>query len=91
MWILRLCVLLPLAAAPSMAHHSVAAAYDPSETVEIGGTVTAIAWRNPHIEIILTASDGSEWELSTHSLSIMRRVGASEPFIEVGDTVSTLR
>lgn len=85
--IVRLCVLLTFAAAPAMAHHSVAASYDPRNTVEVEGTVTVITWRNPHIEFTLTASDGSEWELSTHSVSIMRRLGAAEPFVKTGDTI----
>jgi hypothetical protein len=87
MWIPRLCILLTFATAPTLAHHSVAANFDPRQTVEVEGVVTAIAWRNPHIELALAASDGSDWELSTHSVSIMRRLGATEPFVAIGDTV----
>jgi hypothetical protein len=87
MWIQKFCVLLALVSAPVIAHHSVAANYDPNRTVQVEGEITAIAWQNPHIAFTLTATDGTEWELATHSLSIMRRMDAVEPFVELGDPV----
>ena len=87
MWIHRVIVLVAFMSAPALAHHSVPVNYNPGETVQVEGEVSAIAWRNPHIAFTLTAADGSEWELSTHSLSIMRRMGAAEPFVGIGDPV----
>lgn len=79
--------LLVFLCAPVSAHHSVAASFDPEQTVEAEGVITAVAWRNPHILFTLTSADGSEQILDSHSLSIMRRLGAAEPFVEVGDSV----
>lgn len=72
---------------PALAHHSVSATFDPERTVEAEGVITAVAWRNPHILFTLRTADGTEQILDSHSLSIMRRLGAAEPFVEVGDTV----
>lgn len=87
MWIQRFGILCALAAAPAVGHHSVAANFDASTTLEAEGEITQIAWRNPHILFTLTTSDGEELNLESHSLSIMRRLGAVDPFIEVGDRV----
>lgn len=87
MRIIKFIVLLPFAMVPAMAHHSVSANYDASADLELEGEITAIAWRNPHIEFTLETDDGSQWELSTHSVSIMRRLGAAESFVDIGDSV----
>jgi len=87
MWTHRLICLLALGAAPATAHHSVAANFDSSGTVESEGIVARVAWRNPHILFTITTPDGRELDLETHSLSIIRRLGAAEPFIDVGDHV----
>lgn len=81
-------ILLMLIGAPVLAHHSVAASFDPERTVEAEGTITAVAWRNPHILFTLTTVEGAELVLDSHSLSIMRRLGAADPFVEVGDHVT---
>ena len=87
MWIHRLGILCALAAAPALSHHSVAANFDASTTLEAQGEITRIAWRNPHILFTLATADGEELDLESHSLSIMRRLGAVDPFIQVGDHV----
>ena len=87
MRIQRLGILLTFAAAPALAHHSVVANFDAGTTVEAEGVISNVAWRNPHILFTLTTADGTELTLDTHSLSIMRRLGAAEPFIHVGDSV----
>ena len=80
-------VLCALAAGPALGHHSVAANFDASTTLEAEGEITRVAWRNPHILFTLETPDGEELALESHSLSIMRRLGAVDPFIEVGDQV----
>jgi hypothetical protein len=89
MWIPRLTLILTLAGTPALAHHSVAGNFDASTTIELEGAIKEVAWRNPHIIIKLAATDGSgqEWTVETHSLSIMRRMDAAEPFIKAGDHV----
>ena len=83
----RIGFLLALTSVPAPAHHSVVANFDAGTTVEAEGVISDIAWRNPHILFTLTTADGTDVTLDTHSLSIMRRLGASEPFVEIGDTV----
>ena len=79
---------LPLGA---VAHHSVGGNFDPNTTIEVEGEITDILWRNPHVKFSLTVvGDGGEeeqWEVETHSLSIMRRMAAVDPFVEIGDRV----
>ena len=81
------------AALPSgtVAHHSVGGNFDPNMTIEIEGEITGIHWRNPHVKFTLAvAGDGGEveqWEIETHSLSIMRRMSVADPFVEIGDRV----
>ena len=75
----------------AVAHHSVAGNFDPGATIEVEGEITGIHWRNPHVKFtMMVTGDGGEqeqWEVETHSLSIMRRMAAPDPFIEIGDRV----
>jgi len=75
----------------SLAHHTVGANFDPNITAELEGEITNIFWRNPHVTFTLTTTDNSgakaKWNLETHSLSIMRRMDVTEPFVEVGNQV----
>ena len=65
-----------LAAAPILAHHSLAAKYDTHQSVLMKGTVTKISWENPHVRLYLQAEDkaGSdaawEFELGSPNLQI---------------------
>ena len=73
------------------AHHSVAGNFDPGTTIEVEGEITGIHWRNPHVKFSMTVTgeggEQEEWEVETHSLSIMRRMAAVDPFVEIGDQV----
>ncbi len=83
----RLVSLLALLGAPALAHHSVGAFFDASTTLQLEGEITEVSWRNPHILFEFRDSDGEQWTLETHSLSIMRRLDAVEPFVAPGDRV----
>lgn len=80
-------ILFALTSASALAHHSTAVKFDQSKTVEAEGEITKVSWQNPHILFTISAADGTEWELETHSVSIMRRMDAAESFVEIGDTV----
>lgn len=86
--VLATLLILPLMA---LGHHSVGGNYDSSKSIELEGEITEIFWRNPHVGFTLTTMDDTgkvaEWDLSTHSLSIMRRMDVREPFVAVGDHV----
>ena len=83
---------LALATDRSFAHHSVAANFDSSRTVEVMGTITAVHLRNPHSQYVLaaTAGDGSteEWliEWSDRNALVRRKVDLDR--IKVGDRVT---
>lgn len=93
MWIRIVAGLATAVALPPgvVAHHSVGGNFDAGTTIEIEGEITAIHWRNPHVKFTLSvAGDGGameQWEIETHSLSIMRRMSVADPFVEIGDTV----
>ncbi len=80
--------LLPLAA---LGHHSFAATFDLSRTIELEGEVTKVLWRNPHVGLTLRTTDdsGAEavWNLESQSLSVLRRMEITDPFFAVGDIV----
>lgn len=85
---LILSVLLPTVGA---AHHSFAATFDVEVVNELEGEVTSLHWGNPHVlfELRVTDEQGREvlYEIESHSLSIMRRMGISSAAVEIGDRV----
>jgi hypothetical protein len=62
-------------AAPLVAHHSAAAAYDETKKVEAHGTVTRILVRNPHSWVFLDATDDKgqkiEWQIELGGVPTM--------------------
>jgi hypothetical protein len=68
---------LLLAAMPILAHHSLAAKYDTNQSIMLKGTVTKIAWDNPHVHLYLQAVDkaapdaGWEFEMGSPNLLIL--------------------
>ena len=92
-WVQRMLGVLTLCTLPvaGSAHHSIASNFDRNVTTELEGEITEILWRNPHVAFTLRTTDASgaeaEWNLETHSLSIMKRMDVAEPFVEIGDQV----
>lgn len=60
-----------LAAAPVLAHHSLAAKYDTRQTIMLNGTVTKITWDNPHVHLYIQGTDSWEFELGSPNLLIL--------------------
>ncbi len=73
------------------AHHSFAATFDVATVADLEGEVTSVQWRNPHVLFTLEGTDDQgddvTYEIESHSLSIMRRMGISADVLKVGDTV----
>lgn len=90
-WLL-LAAAIALLAETSVAHHSVFANFDTSESIEVTGTVTSVNIRNPHSQYVLdvAAEDGStqEWlvEWSDRNALIRRQVALDR--VKVGDEVT---
>jgi len=83
---------LLLLATSATAHHSTAAIYDGSKTIEVTGTVDKIHWRNPHGQILLSARDASgktvQWTIETPATVILRILGIGQDFINAGDRIT---
>ena len=74
----------------AFAHHSRAAVYDMSTTVEVEGEVTRVLWRNPHIRFWLDVEvDGEivEWEVESTPPGTLERHGISQEILRVGQTL----
>src|SRR5688572_2317707 len=85
-------VLLFVTAISAIAHHSTAAIYDGSRTVQITGAVAEIHWRNPHGRILLDVPDGKgktvRWDVETPATVVLRILGIGQDFISVGDRIT---
>lgn len=72
----------------SYGHHSMAI-YDTAQQVSISGTVSRVAWRNPHVYIYLNETlDTGEvvnWEIEGFGPSAFRRLGWSQETLQIGD------
>lgn len=77
-----------LAASPigAAAHHS--GLYDESNVIDLEGEIIAVAWRNPHVRVVLdvTGADGTptRWELEGTSVNALERWGMTAADLPVG-------
>ena len=76
----------------SNAHHSFAAVFDASSSVEVSGVVTEVEWMNPHawIYIDVTGDDGEvvNWGFELGSPNGLIRRGWNRNSVKIGDAVS---
>lgn len=72
-------------------HHS-EAAFDVDSVVAFQGTVTAVAWRNPHVYVSVTTTAESgevtEWEIETGGIPLLERSGWHRDSLQRGDSVT---
>jgi hypothetical protein len=91
-WILCSPVVFLSAVVPVMAHHSFAAEFDRSNTVDLKGVVTRIDWINPHAFVFLDVTDDggnvTAWEVELSSPNGLIRRGWNRNSLKVGETVS---
>ena len=68
-----------LLAAPVLAHHSVASEFDTKNCRDFTGTLTSVAWENPHMHFNLDIKDASgkveSWTFQGYSTLTMTRAG----------------
>src|SRR6187549_1453523 len=73
----------------ALAHHSVA--FYSTEKIELGGEITKIDWKNPHIQFELRTleGDGAEkmWRLESSSIFLREKDGVTRDLFRVGDKV----
>lgn len=81
--------LLPAGSAP--AHHSFAATYDASTTIELDGVVTAVRWRNPHVSFDLKVESqqggAKSWDIETLAIAGLERRNINHSFVSIGDHI----
>lgn len=72
------------------AHHSRAAFFDMSQTVEISGEITRVQWRHPHVRYWIKTDPeygGEVWELETTPPSLLERQGITRDILSAGTHV----
>ena len=73
------------------AHHSFAAEFDSNKSVVLTGTVTKVAWINPHARFYVDVKDAAgtivSWELELGSPNTLLRYGWKRESMKAGDQV----
>jgi len=81
-----------IAAAPTLAHHSFAAEFDADSPIELTGTVTKVAWANPHtffyIDVANAGGEIETWALEMGSPNGLMRRGWTRDSMKIGDVVT---
>jgi hypothetical protein len=78
------------AAAPALAHHSVAL-YDTDNLATVKGVVTKIEWTSPHVFVYFAADENGasvEWSMELDPPVLLRRYGWSKETVNVGDPIT---
>ena len=74
------------------AHHSFAAEFDANSPIELKGTVTKVAWANPHtffyIDVTNDKGDIENWALEMGSPNGLMRRGWTRDSMKIGDVVT---
>ncbi len=77
-----------------LAHHSRGGTYDMKKQVTLKGTVTEVAWRNPHVAIYIDVkeADGKvvNWAFENSSVSTLARQGYSRNTLKVGQEITAV-
>src|SRR5678815_4549200 len=77
---------------PAMAHHSGAAVFDNTKTIDLTGVVTKVEWVNPHAHFYIDVKDAAgkvtSWNLELASPSILVRNGWKRNSVKEGDMVT---
>jgi len=86
--------LLLLAAAPTFAHHSVAAEFDVNRQVTYSGVITRVEWTNPHIYFFVDIRDAAQkvtnWAFEGAGPNTLARLGWFRDTLKVGDRVTVV-
>ncbi|MDP9113573.1 MAG: DUF6152 family protein [Acidobacteriota bacterium] len=82
---------LLLVALPTLAHHSFQAEYDENKLVTVSGTVTKVAWTNPHVMLNMDVREASgkvaNWQMELASPNGLLRQGWRVDSLKPGDQV----
>jgi hypothetical protein len=79
-------------AAPAVAHHSFAAEFDASKTIDLTGVVTKVEWENPHtyfyIDVETESGDYENWAIEMGSPNGLMRRGWHRNSLQIGDVIN---
>lgn len=84
-------LLLVVSGLPAMAHHEIAAKFDPDHPMTLSGTVTKLDWLNPHVHIFVDVPEGTEvvnWAVELESPIDLEGGGWSRDTLSPGEQVT---
>jgi len=85
-------IILLLAAAPLVAHHSFSAEFDSTKVVTLQGKVTKVEWMNPHARIYFDAKNDKgemvNWDFEMGSPNGLMRLGWRRDSLKAGDEIT---
>ncbi len=83
---------LSMVSSSGIAHHAFSAQFDVEKPLKLIGTVTKVAWRNPHAWFYIDVEDNdgnvANWGLELASPNLLMRHGWSRSSMKVGDAVT---
>ena len=81
-------------AAPLFAHHGRGATFDMKKRLELKGTVTEVAWRNPHVVIYMDVKDQAgkvtNWGFENSNVSSLAREGYNRNTLKIGQEITAI-
>jgi Family of unknown function (DUF6152) len=85
------CAVSLFAAAPALAHHSIAGVYDDKQSTRLAGIVTEFRFVNPHPVLIIDVAAGGApelWELEMDNRFELAQIGVTADTFRPGDHVA---